>query len=100
MTSFLKFFDSHLNVADCQTDEQVHEDDADQDGEDEDHGVSGERVERLAILIDEILVLDLAGHHYQSLHNCRRNVDIEALKIKSASIKVFLFSKIRKFGKF
>jgi hypothetical protein len=82
--------DTPLNIADRQTDEQVHEDDADQHGEDEDHGVSGEGVERLAVLVDEVLVLDLTGHHHQSLDNCRGNVDVKALQIKK-----FFRAKVR-----
>ena len=72
----------YLDITDGQTDEQVHEDDADQDGEDEDHGVAGDGVEHFAILVDEVLVLDLSGHHDQGLDDRSRNIHVEALKQK------------------
>ena len=51
-----------------------------QNSENEDHRVSREWVERLPVFVDEVFVLDLAGHHDQRLHDRSRNIDVEALE--------------------
>ncbi len=77
---FFRKNETNLDVADGETDKQVHEDDADQDDEDHDHEVPADGEERVAVLEDEVLVLDLPGHHHQSLHHRHGRANVEALQ--------------------
>ena len=43
-----------------------------------DHDVTGDAEESLAVLVDEVFVLDLASHHHQHLH---QGVAVEALVV-------------------
>ena len=67
-----------LDVRDGETDEQVHQDDADQHNEEQDHHVAGAWVERRAILVDKVLIFDLASHHDQHLD---QGIAVEALVV-------------------
>ena len=67
-----------LDVRDGETNEQVHQDDADQNDKEENHHMAGAGEERSAILVDKVLVLDLASHHHQHLH---QGVAVEALVV-------------------
>ena len=58
----------YLDVWHGQSDQEVHEDDADEDNEEKDHEVPGEREYCVSVLVDEILVLDFPRHHDQSLN--------------------------------
>ena len=70
----------HLDVWDGQAHQEVHEDDADEDDKEEDHKVPGERKEGVAVLVHEVFVLYLAGHHHEGLDDGRHGLQRRVFK--------------------
>ena len=68
-----KFFMKKLNlyIRDSQTDQKIHKYNTDKNNKQEDHQVSSHGVQGCSILVDEVLVLQLSGHHHQALHHGR-----------------------------
>jgi hypothetical protein len=72
---------SNLDVRDGKADQQIHEDDADEHHKEQDHEVAREGVQRGAVLVDKVLVLNLPGHHDEGLHHRGHGGHVEALVV-------------------
>ena len=62
----LFFSDSHLNVRHGQTDQEIHQNNADEHHEEKDHEMSREGKNCISILVDKILIFNFPGHHDES----------------------------------
>ena len=82
---------TYLNITDRQTNKQVHEDNTDKYSKDENHGVAGERVQCFPVFVNEVLVLDLTGHHDKRFYDGSRHIDVKALKKKKRNIVIIQF---------
>ena len=75
------YLDIYLDIRYSETNQEVHENDADEDDEEEDHEVAGEGEDCLPVLVDEVLVLDLPGHHDKGLDQRRHGLHVETLVV-------------------
>ena len=71
----------YLDIRYSETNQEVHENDADEDNEEKDHEVAGEGEDCLPVLVDEVLVLDLPSHHDQGLDQRRHGLHVETLVV-------------------
>ena len=60
------FSDPHLNVRHGQTDQEIHQNNADEHHEEKDHEMSREGKNCISILVDKILIFNFPGHHDES----------------------------------